>query len=925
MLSRESGRRDFEMSMQPTHRASSQPGDFGESLEAVFADEMRDQLQSATAQLAMLESPATRAVACDQLHRLFHTIKGSAGLVGFAELASLALGLEKFFAAGAPDAGAEEAQQRLDGLFAFADREAPALAARFEGRARPAGGAELLAAFAGEAREGLDLCERLLLTLERQPQARELVHEVFRQVHTLKGAAAAVGLDNVATHLHEAESLLETAAAADSAAPAPLAVDRLLALVDTASRLVAAARPVDDERQPASAAAPMARDSGPSRSVGGRLEDGAAIESTESGVTTVRVPMAVLDALVEQAGQLVVARAQMEQKIRQFGDLREKLQVCRRRLAETAEGLDRRIDDRLWHGVPAPHQARGKGPEPDGATAFFTDLEFDKYDDTAVLARSVIEAATDTGEIGDELGRVIEALGEQSRHVAKVSSSVQRRVASMRRVAIETVLQRLTRPVRDAAQQLGKQVELHCRGGELRIDRAVAEALHGPLLHVLRNAVAHGIETPAARAALGKDPTGSIRISASLNADGVVVAVEDDGAGLDLDAIAARARALALLADGAQPSRAELLRIIVSPRFSTQARADDLAGRGVGLDAVARQIAALEGRLEIESDSGAGTVVRMHVPLASPIEEALLLEVGSQVFALPVRCVEQAVPIEVGALRRDGERLWLSLKDAALPVVMMSGLAGEPEPADSAVVVVVRAGDVRLGLVVDRVRAQQEIAVRPLGRLLDAHPFCGGAAVSGAGTVVLVLHPSRLLACLSIELPRRAVVTVAGEMPLHAAGEASRILVVDDSISVRKHLARLLEGAGCEVETAVDGMDALEKLAQGHFRLVITDLEMPRMHGYELMAEMQRHPRWQLVPTIVCTSRSSEKHRQRARDLGATGYLTKPFTQEELLAAVANADALRHVAPPMVSSADNPPQWLNSERASALDEASRVR
>ena len=504
-----------------------------------------------------------------------------------------------------------------------------------------------------------------------------------------------------------------------------------------------------------------------------------------------------------------------------------------------------------------------------------------------MLSRSVIEAATDSGELADEMARLIDTLGEQARQIAKVTTGLQRQVTALRLLPLGSVFRRLAPAVRDAARETGKRVDLQVVGGEVQLDRSLIEALHAPLLHLVRNAVSHGIEAPDRRRAKGKPESGSLRLSAVPEQHGVVVTVEDDGAGLDFDAVRARAGQLGLLGEGETPSREQLLRLIFEPGFSTAAATTDLAGRGMGLDAVARQVAAFHGDVAVESRPGEGTAVRLFLPLATSIDETLMVETGAQVFAVPIRFVERAVPIEMRAVERRPAGARLRLGERMLPALVLGPLVGEAVPADAAVAVSVRVGDRVLALVVDGVRAQQEVSIRPLSPLLEAHPFLTGATIAGSGSVVFVLHVGHLidLALHSGPASAGASPADAGETPA-AFETACAVLVVDDSISVRKLVTRLLQREGYEVETAVDGIDALEKLAQRAFRVVITDLEMPRMHGYELIEAIRRRPRWSRLPVIVCTSRSSDKHRRHARELGATGYVTKPFTPEDLAAEV---------------------------------------
>jgi chemotaxis protein histidine kinase CheA/ActR/RegA family two-component response regulator len=763
---------------------------------------------------------------------------------------------------------------------------------------------ELLDAFTTEAAEAIEASERLLLELERLPDDRGLLQALFRHFHTLKGAAAAVGLEHAADQLHQGEDLLEAVIEGEVVVDAAKLVDFLFRLTDSVTGLIHGARGVREERRAvlsdiageitALTAPSVAVDVASTTMLGEDAPpDIPAPESPSEPLAAradhdagVRVQAARLDALMNQVGQLVVSRTRMDRNIQAFGELRDKLYYCRTRLAEIIEGFQDRYEfntgDRPLSGVvAAPNDAKARAAADD----FFTDLEFDKYDDFNILARSVIEIATDTGEIADQLGDFIEGLGEEARQFSKITSGLQRQITRLRLVPLDTLFRRLLRPVRDAARQEGKLVDVHLEGADVQLDKSIVEALYPPLLHMVRNSVSHGIEPPAVRQSRGKRTVGGIRIAAVQRHNSVLLSVHDDGAGLDFDAILNRARKLGLIEASTAPTRDQLLPLIFRPGFSTDTAVTELSGRGVGMDVVARDIAALNGSLLVDSKDGEGTTIRLALPTTTSIDEVLVLEAGAQTYVLPVDFVEQAVAVEMQDLVRVGDQRMLKMRNELLPVLMLGSLVGESAPADGAVAVLLRAGDRTMALIVDRVQGQQEVVIRPLGRFLDQHPFLSGATISGAGSVIFVLHVGRLFDVLA-SFAERPATFILGEISDAAPVEARAVLVVDDSISVRKLATRFLESEGIEVDSAVDGLDAMEKLATGRFCLVVTDLEMPRMQGYELIAEIRRRPDYQSLPVIVCSSRSSEKHRRRAREAGAQGYITKPFTKEQLLSEI---------------------------------------
>ncbi|MBI1815578.1 MAG: Hpt domain-containing protein [Deltaproteobacteria bacterium] len=902
--------------------------EWAKELAEIFAAELESHLERVPNLIALLAEPTQQADVCKQLSRIFHTIKGSAAMVGLNDLSTIGKQLQDAFGAPAeqpdrlplaPDflATTYEAMAKV---FAAAGKPPPALPRLAPPLLVDANVAdldrELLDAFTIDATEAIEASEHLLLQLERQPDDRELLQALFRHFHTLKGAAAAVGLERVAEQLHHGESLLEAVLDSEVSVDAVKLVDFLFRLTDSVTGLINTARGVRDEQRtilgdvgaevttlmmaaptPVEAEVSGRRVTGVPEAEGDMAPESLAARGADSETSIVRVQASRLDALMNQVGQLVVSRTRMDRKIQAFAELRDKLYFCRTRLAEIIEGFQGRYEfntgDRQMTMAPgraasAPRPTNGgetHGATERGGSAddFFTDLEFDKYDDINILSRSVIELATDTGEIADQLGGFIDAFGEEARQFSKITTGLQRQITRLRLVPLDTLFRRLLRPVRDAARQEGKLVDLHFEGTDVQLDKSIVEALYAPLLHMVRNAVSHGIESPAVRQAGGKATVGTIRISATQRHNSVLLFVQDDGAGLDFDAIAARGRTLGLIAPSVAPSREQLLPLIFRPGFSTGETVTDLSGRGVGMDVVARDITKLNGSLLVDSKDGLGTTIRIALPTTTSIDEVLLLEAGPQVYGLPVDFVEQVIAVEMSELVDvDGQRM-LRVRNELLPVLLLAPLVGETVPSEHGVAVLLRAGERALALIVDRVQAQQEVVIRPLGRVLDAHPFLSGATISGAGAVIFVLHVGRLFDVLAAVADRQPtfIMNESSDAPVV---EARAVLVVDDSISVRKLAQRFVESGGLEVETAVDGIDAMEKLASGRFRIVVTDLEMPRMHGYELIAEIRRHPQYRHLPVIVCSSRSSEKHRRRAQEAGAQGYITKPFTKEQLLA-----------------------------------------
>jgi chemosensory pili system protein ChpA (sensor histidine kinase/response regulator) len=898
---------------------------WADELAAVFAEELQEHLNHVPALAALLASRDTQAVACAKLSRIFHTIKGSAAVVGRTDLATLAKRLQDEFGAVA-EQPAQQAlsteffatvQNALNGLCTAVGQPTPQLlhpvaTPRFELRdlSSPAGDAsaeppELLQVFGIDAAESIERSQRLLLELERHPGSTLVLRELFRHFHTLKGAAAAVGLERVAQQLHHGESLLDAALEGRSTIGGPQLADFLLRLTDSVAGLINAARGVTDDQhvvlgdveaeiaalatqQAAATTAPVpaAAEAAPASTSGA---------PSDADANSLRIDTSHLDALLDRVGELLGVRNRLHRRVETLLELRDRLTAHRTLLAQSIETFRERYEFSVNNrggdnGERAPVEPGSNAP----------DIELDRYDDLSILARGVVAVIAQAREIGDQLGNAIDALSDEAAQLSQITSALRHGVTRLRSVPLEHAFRRLVRAVRDAARQEEKLVELEFDGGALELDKSLVDRLHAPLLHLVRNAVSHGIESPAVRQARGKPATGAVRITAQRRERHLHLSVEDDGGGVDFGAIAARGHALGLIPQGETWQREQLLELIFRPGFSTHAAVTELAGRGVGMDIVAAEICGLNGSVTLASRDRYGTTVHVSLPITSSIDEVLLIQTGTQLFALPVAVVEQVITINMPDLLHGTQRT-VRIGNEVLPALVLAPLVGEPAPMEQAAAVVLRTGGRSLALVVDRVQAQHEALVRRLGPMLETHPLLAGAVVSGTGAVILVLHASRLLDVAASGAAHDALIETA-EARSATLPDGQAVLFVDDSTSVRKVATHFLEMGGLDVDTAVDGLDAVEKLASGRFRIVVTDLEMPRMHGYELIAAIRRHPRYQHLPVIVCSSRSGDKYRERAREMGAQGYLTKPFTKEQLLAEIQRlSEAPAELAAPLLT------------------------
>jgi chemosensory pili system protein ChpA (sensor histidine kinase/response regulator) len=462
-----------------------------------------------------------------------------------------------------------------------------------------------------------------------------------------------------------------------------------------------------------------------------------------------------------------------------------------------------------------------------------------------------------------------------------IVSGLQGEITRARMVPVDELFSRLRLPVRDAAQREGKSVRVSVSGADVDLDKTIVDKLYVPLLHLVRNAVSHGIEPIEKRGAAGKDPVGTVALQARHESGLIVIEVSDDGGGLDLARLREEAVKHGLLSAEVPLDHPSVAEAIFLPGLSTRGGADELAGRGMGGDVVRREIEKLGGDIRVKSLPGTGTTFTISLPLTLAITRALLLRHGGQIFAVPLAFAERLLDLsELPVVESAGVRR-VKLDDRYEPVLSLDEVLGRGErkgDAGPGVAVLLRAGERRMVVAVDRLLGQEEIVVKSLGELLTGHPLLSGVTVSGDGELILILDVPGLL-------DPRGAATIAAAAPSDAEllpTDPPRVLFVDDSLSVRKVAETLLSELGAEVRLAVDGQDALEILGREAFDLVFTDLEMPRLHGYELIQAIAASPALSSLPVVVVTSRSGQKHRDEAKALGARDYLTKPFNRDVL-------------------------------------------
>ena len=726
---------------------------------------------------------------------------------------------------------------------------------------------------------------------------------LLRHCHTLKGAANTVGLIGVGRLLHALEDWLEAAAVANPPPAGAVAAAVLLpthAALATAltrgPRAAIAYDPADllpkliNARMALPAPAVVTARPAPAPDAAEAIHDPAA--------ATMRVATKHLDRLMNLAGELLVSRARLGARVGSITSLQRELAATRRRLVGTVDGFRERNEFRGLDGEKPVHSRTT-----DGA---FTDLELDQYEDVHILSRSLAELGNDVGELQSQIQNALAGFGDDAEGLSRLVGGIQGEITRARMVPLGQLAVRLRLAVLDAATRENREVQVVTAGEDVVLDKALVDAIHMPLLHLVRNAVAHGIESGDERIMLGKPTLGRITIEARHLAGQVVITVADDGRGLDLERLRAKGAAAGLVAADAPLESEAVMAMVFAAGISTRDSAGSVGGRGVGGNIVREEVQRLGGTIVVATTPGAGTTFTITLPLTLAISRALLVACGPLRLAVPMNLVERLIMLEEHPTPGGAGHRRIAYDGTTLPVgdlrVVLGMAAGKPGTGPA---LIVRLGLRRLALAVDRVVAQEEIVFGGLGDLLAGHPLFAGVTTDGEGNLIPIVDLPGVATEIEATMPaapaarqaQKRLVVPAAATHIASTGapapttpapaqRAVRVLVVDDSLSVRKVASALLAGIGVEVVLAVDGEDALAQLRKQTIDLVFTDLEMPRMHGYDLIREIRFIPAFSRLPVVVVTSRSGDKHRAQATAVGANAYLTKPFTVEAMSSLV---------------------------------------
>ena len=699
---------------------------------------------------------------------------------------------------------------------------------------------ELQEAFVADADSCLGSMENALLKLEEQPKDRASLQQILRELHTLKGASASIGLSSLADHIHDIEEGLRE----DEQAGRTPSIDKLLGCVDQIRGEVARIQsppPVDSNSIPgAESADPQVGVSSASET----RTPAPAIHFADdaSDDETVRVKASQLNRLMDMLAELVTLRNQRESEIAELQNVYHEL-------------------------ITSVSQMRLLRSETDIIHSQSTSLQ-------------ISEVANDVLEAAQGLKNCVRPFADANSSVSRFIGQFRQELVQLRRTPISGLFRRLQRVVRDAGQAEGKQVKLELIGQDAGIERSLQQNLYEPLLHIVRNSVCHGIEDAETRESQGKPAEGRISLTAKSGPDLFAIEIRDDGRGLDYEAIRRRGIERGLLAADHAASREELSQLIFQPGFSTRDSASQVAGRGVGMDVVAATLEKMRGWLEVQSEPGKGTTIRLSFPLPSVIQHAMVFRSAGQLFALPMESVQAAGEVnpEIPQANFAG----------------LLGLPGEPKDTDHAIVIANdQNGNVTpIALYVDELVGPEELVVRPLPGLLRNHPFCVGATLSGMGQAVLLLDARRVLQAQSETRPEHR--PQKGRLTPQRR-KLPRVLVVDDSLSARKRVVRSLSRFALDIVEATNGQEAVELIKQENFTAVFSDMEMPHLDGMGLLEQVSAVRKVKAPPVVIISSRCEREFTDRARELGAKDYLIKPLEDSDMDSALTRLEPLRHL------------------------------
>ncbi|MGH1362892.1 MAG: Hpt domain-containing protein [Calditrichia bacterium] len=799
----------------------------------------------------------------------------------------------------------------------FLDDEPEAVLEEEEEEERPKPAPHLLELYIQEAREQIDDINYLLLKLEKNPENEELQHHLMRCMHTLKGSSGMVHASHIEVLSHRCEDILEKTLNDKVPMPVDLfnvlfevvdeitlildhfqvdAVEKTKNFADVKTKLNEYHSQIDPVGNASSSAIePSAAEQKRASSPSLEQETG----SEKQKATYLRLNINKMNHLLNLAAELVVSNNQFKTQLDRlknfFPMLNSNLKVFRdtEDYISTTLREEKRIQESLHKMV-----------EDSPGTQESLKKQVDNIQRTLKNIRSLQDEIT---SITHTLKENSKAYDENLQKLNKLSNELLDEIMQARLVRIDLLFQRFHRPIRDLANQLQKQIKLKISGQDTELDRTLIDELYEPLLHIVRNSIDHGLETVEEREAAGKDPEGTLSIKAYRDRNQVIVEVKDDGKGIDIERVKEKALEKGLLKaeDTERMTEQEIFEYLFYPGFSTATETTMVSGRGVGLDAVKTQIEKAKGDIRMSTELGKGTTISIRVPISLSVIQSMLTEVAGQIYSVPLLQVEETLHVSAEDLIYEDENYLIRYREKKIPVVMLSRLLKIREDAETRLsssgsfpVIMVQDEGQRVALLVDKIIRREEILIKSLGPGLRRLKYISGGSIMADGQVVLVIDIPQIIQdfqrgiAQAPESPAAVVTTVEPVEPPRPArkkptrkrieGRKPMALIVDDSLSIRKYLSSLLIQKGYQTSTARNGYEALELLNKQDFDIMVTDLEMPKLSGYELIETVRYDKRFSGFPIIVLTGRAGENFRQLTSELGADAYIVKPFKDREL-------------------------------------------
>ncbi|MDI3357273.1 Hpt domain-containing protein [Pseudomonas sp. UYIF39] len=886
---------------------------------SIFLEEAVDILESAGQALQRWLSDPDNAAPLLSLQRDLHTLKGGARMAEVEPVGELAHELESLYEGlvdrryAYSEALAHLLQHSHDRLAQLLDqlqnqrplgypgevieairefRQGNASAVETVEPARtedsPGHDPELLEIF---LEEGFDIIENsgaALVRWQAEPSNRQEVETLLRDLHTLKGGARMVEIAPIGDLAHELEFLYEGLSAGVLQPTAALfgllqsSHDRLAQMLD-ATRAGQPLPPADQLIDAIKNFSHPAVPETPVQVVSATPKIETPALQPDAGADMVKVSAELLDDLVNLAGETSIFRGRIEQQVNDARVTLSEMETTIERMRDQLRRLDTETQGRILSRQQV--EAERLGYEE------FDPLEMDRHSQLQQLSRALFESASDLLDLKETLDRRNQDAENLLQQQGRINTELQEGLMRTRMVPFERMLPRLKRIVRQVSSELGKDVEFIVGNAEGEMDRNVLERMAAPLEHMLRNAVDHGLESAEVRVAAGKPAQGRITLDLSREGGDIIFDIRDDGAGVPLDAVRRKAIKRGLLAPDSDISDRDVLQFILQPGFSTAEKITQISGRGVGMDVVHEEVRQLGGSMSIDSVSGQGVHFRIRLPFTVSVNRALMVQCFDDQYAIPLNTIDgivRVLPNELeGHYRLDpptykyaGQHYELCYLGELLKTSHRPKLLGQSLPLP---VLLVQCNERHIAVQVDSMAGTREIVVKSLGPQFAAVQGLSGATILGDGRVVLILDLLAPIRAMQARVPQRTV-TQEAEIEPH---KPLLVLVVDDSVTVRKVTSRLLERHGMNVLTAKDGVDAMLLLEDHLPDVMLLDIEMPRMDGFEVATQVRANERLQHLPIIMITSRTGQKHRDRAMAIGVNDYLGKPYQESVLLESIA--------------------------------------